>query len=224
MTALDFAPEELAAEGLQIAGVDRTTVGQHRPQQGSSPQPILHSDSDEFGTPDYIFKPLDAEFHFTLDVAASETNRKCPFYFSKAANALTQDWVESARRAGIPPVFWCNPPYSRGMVEAFVQKAYEESQRGATVVMLLPTRTEQPWFHDIVLPNAEIRFIRKRIRFVGGTTSARFPSMVAIFPKRRGVWGRSVVALDAKRREMSNAELSVMINTLPLVVEPRCVA
>lgn len=143
-------------------------------------------DTDELRTPDYIFKPLDAEFHFTLDAAASAANKKCRYYFGKSMNALAQEWVEYARALGVPPVFWCNPPYSRGHVEAFVRKAYEESRKGATVVLLLPARTEQPWFHEIVLPHAEVRFVRKRVAFEGGPhKNGRFASMVVIFPKRR---------------------------------------
>lgn len=218
MTALDFAPEELREEGLQLAGVDRTTVGQQRPQQGSaetteeherelSPQPTLTSKSDEFGTPDYIFKPLDAEFHFTLDAAASNENSKCSTWITKEMNALRWDWTRTGGAV------WVNPPYSRGNVEAFVQKAYEESQKGATVVMLLPARTEQPWFHDIVLPHAEVRFIRKRIQFVGGKQQARQAHFVAIFPKRRPI------ILTEK-----DPELRAMLNKIPRIREPRCVA
>jgi hypothetical protein len=44
-----------------------------------------------------------------------------------------------------------------------VRKAYEESLRGATVVMLLPCRTDTQWIE----PYAEIRWARGRIKFVG---------------------------------------------------------
>lgn len=148
----------------------------------------LDSASDEFATPDKIFKPLHEEFGFLLDAAASYKNAKISNYITKEENALTADWFERAIRYGAdgarPPAVWCNPPYSRGNVEAFVKKAEEESRKGLTVVLLLPARTEQPWFHDIVLKYAEVRFIRKRVKFIGGVTSARFPSLVAIFPNK----------------------------------------
>lgn len=171
---------------------------------------VLDSSSDEFGTPDYLYKPLDAEFHFEIDAAASPENTKCAQYFTKEDNALTLDWIRCAGSANVPPVFWCNPPYSRGNVEAFVKKAHEESQKGATVVMLLPARTEQSWFHDIVLKHAEVRFIRKRVTFVGGATSARFPSLVAIFPNRR----------ERKERAWQMAAHIAEVDTNP---ETRCV-
>ena len=60
----------------------------------------------------------------------------------------------------------------------------EESERGATVVMLLPARTDTKWFHEYVLGRAEIRFIRGRIKF-NGAQNAPFPSLLAIY-KRGG--------------------------------------
>jgi hypothetical protein len=62
-----------------------------------------------------------------------------------------------------------------------VRKAYEASLAGATVVCYLTSRTDTGWFHDFVLPHAEIRFIRGRERFVGATSGAPFPSLLAIF-------------------------------------------
>lgn len=171
---------------------------------------VLDSSSDEFGTPDYLYKPLDAEFRFEIDAAASPENTKCRHYLDHVDNAINTSWDKFARLVGAQPIFWCNPPYSRGNVAAFVKKAHEESQKGATVVMLLPARTEQSWFHDIVLKHAEVRFIRKRVTFVGGATSARFPSLVAIFPNRR----------ERKERAWQMAAHIAEVDTNP---ETRCV-
>lgn len=159
----------------------------------------LHADSDEFGTPLHIFNALNEEFHFTLDAAATSTNALLPNYITAEEDALKQDWGTFNRavpyspdnpipvtvRPGAKNVVFCNPPYSRGFVPAFVRKAYDESLKGVTSVLLIPTRTEQNWFHDIVLPYAEIRFVRGRIKFVGGKTTARQTHMIVIFPKRR---------------------------------------
>lgn len=156
--------------------------------------PKLDGKSDEFGTPDYIFKPLDDEFHFDIDVAASITNTKCPHFLTKEDDATREQlcWyrfglASDTTKPDYSRAAWCNPPYSRTLVEKFVEKAHAETQLHPrlTVVMLLPARTEQAWFHDIVLKYAEVRFVRKRVKFIGGETSARFPSLVAIFPKYR---------------------------------------
>ena len=56
---------------------------------------------------------------------------------------------------------------------------------GATVVMLLPARTDTRWFHDYIYGKAEVRFIRGRLKFGGSKNSAPFPSMVVIFGERK---------------------------------------
>ena len=78
---------------------------------------------------------------------------------------------------------FCNPPYGRE-IGRWVRKCYEESQRGATVVMLIPARTDTAWFHDYIYGKAEIRFIRGRLHFNESTSGAPFPSMIVIFKRK----------------------------------------
>ena len=74
-------------------------------------------------------------------------------------------------------VYWCNPPYGR-QIGKWVKKAAE---CGATVVMLLPARTDTAWFHNYILGKAEIRFLRGRLKFGDSKNSAPFPSMIVIY-------------------------------------------
>jgi len=75
---------------------------------------------------------------------------------------------------------YVNPPYNNQ--KAWVEKAYNESLKNKTCVMLLPARTDTRLFHDIILPFAkEIRFIKGRLRFEQYNNSAPFPSMIVIF-------------------------------------------
>lgn len=77
---------------------------------------------------------------------------------------------------------FCNPPYGRE-IGKWVAKAAREAEKGATVVLLLPARTDTAWFHDFLYGRAEIRFLRGRLRFcIDGIPgdAAPFPSMVAI--------------------------------------------
>lgn len=55
-----------------------------------------------------------------------------------------------------------------------------ETTRGATVVCLVPSRTDTEWFHEYAL-RGEIRFIRGRLKFNGAKNSAPFPSLLVIF-------------------------------------------
>lgn len=72
-----------------------------------------------------------------------------------------------------------NPPYGR-QIGRWVEKAYRESLRGATVVCLVPSRTDTAWWHNFC-SRAEIRFVRGRLRFSGAKKNAPFPSAVVIF-------------------------------------------
>lgn len=80
---------------------------------------------------------------------------------------------------------YCNPPYGRELPK-WVKKCYEESSH-ATIVMLIPARTDTSYFHDYIYHKAEIRFIRGRLKFNDGKLGAPFPSMVVIFRASQGV-------------------------------------
>lgn len=130
----------------------------------------------EIGTPDEIYLPLHEEFNFTFDLAASAQNTKCERYFSKENSALTQDWPRET--------CWLNPPYSRRVGE-WVEKAYLQSRKGSTVVMLLNSNTESSWYHDVAVPQAhEIRHLRWRIGFIKNgvkQVGGYHPSCVLVF-------------------------------------------
>lgn len=130
---------------------------------------LWSSAKEDWETPQVLFDELDAEFHFTLDAAANEHNAKCANFYSWGS--LHRPWEG---------VVWCNPPYSTKVGE-WVNKGYESSLSGATVVMLLYARTDTRWFHEFIYGKAEIRFIKGRVKFVGSQNSAPAPSMVVIW-------------------------------------------
>ena len=143
-----------------------------------SKQPLFSSVRTDWGTPQGFFDALNEEFHFTLDVCASNGNAKVVNYHAseELTSALAKPW---------DGVCWCNPPYGR-TIGQWMQKAWESSLRGATVVCLIPARTDTTWWHDYVMLAAEIRFIRGRLRFDDGGGTATFPSVVVIFRGRTG--------------------------------------
>ena len=75
-----------------------------------------------------------------------------------------------------------NPPYGR-QINKWIEKAYKESLKGATVVCLIPARTDTRYWWDYIFPYAEIRFIKGRIKFKkdGISAPAPFPSAIVIF-------------------------------------------
>ena len=72
-----------------------------------------------------------------------------------------------------------NPPYGREIGQ-WVKKAYDSALCGATVVCLLPARTDTAWWHDYA-EKGEIELLRGRLKFGGHTNSAPFPSAIVVF-------------------------------------------
>jgi phage N-6-adenine-methyltransferase len=129
----------------------------------------FESKRQDWETPDSIFLPLRKEFSFNLDVCASKENAKCLDYFDEEKDALSQHWVGTC---------WMNPPF--GNQGKWVKKAYEESREGATVVCLLPARTNTNWWHEYCL-KGEIRYIKGRPKFVGAKYGLPQPLAIVIF-------------------------------------------
>lgn len=127
------------------------------------------SQSDVWATPQDVFDALNAEFHFTIDVAANSENAKCERFFAADENGLKQSWVGER--------VFCNPPYSE--VATWIKKA--AISKAETVVMLIPARTDTKAWHRWIFGNAEVRFIKGRLKFNGHSNSAPFPSAVIIF-------------------------------------------
>jgi len=136
---------------------------------------LFTSLADDWATPKSLFDELDAEFGFTVDVCANEHNFKVANYFDIERDGLAQVW---------DGVVWMNPPYGR-TIKLWMQKAYQAWLSGATVVCLVPSRTDTAWWHDYAAKATEIRFIRGRVKFVSsdgsGDAPAPFPSAIVIF-------------------------------------------
>jgi site-specific DNA-methyltransferase (adenine-specific) len=121
---------------------------------------MFKSTHDNWSTPKNVYDELDKEFHFDCD--------PCPL---GGADGLEKEFGR---------VSFCNPPYSK--LKEWIKKCYEESIKGKTVVMLIPSRTDTIAFHDYVLKYAkEIRFVRGRLKFGGAKNSAPFPSAIVVF-------------------------------------------
>ena len=144
---------------------------------------MFSSKSNEWGTPQALFDKLNKTYGFTLDACATEENRKCEKYYTPQDDGLSKSW--KGERVFI------NPPY--GDISKWVKKAYDESTHNeATVVMLIPSRTDTKYWHDYIMEGASaIYFIRGRLKFnndQGITNSAPFPSVVVVFVSRKYLW------------------------------------
>jgi len=144
----------------------------------------LDKNSDEFGTPQDIFDELHEEFQFDYDACATSENAKLRSFGRKETNSLKINWF------GLR--VFCNPPYSRGNVKLFAEKAFEETSKNRKcmlAVLLIPTYTEREWFHRMKNSGrVDVRFFKKRIKFIGGETSARGNHMLMIFRRESDLW------------------------------------
>lgn len=119
--------------------------------------------------PDF-YAVYDHEFRFGLDAAASEYNHKCKAYLTIEDNSLEIDWLKAARHTKFGINIWLNPPYGRGIIQAFMQKCWETSQQGATVVALVHTTTDTRYWDDWVWDKAaEVRHVKGRLPFWSNT-------------------------------------------------------
>ena len=96
----------------------------------------------------------------------------------KRRDAFSQDWHQDAGDGAI----WLNPPYGKTIKE-WMKKADEESKKGATVVCLVPSRTDTAWFHDYCIHH-EVRYIRGRLKFGNAKNAAPFPSALIVMRKK----------------------------------------
>ena len=132
-----------------------------------------NTQTDVWATPQWLFDALDKEFGFTLDPCSDGKNQKCAKHYTSQENGLLRDW-------GTETVFM-NPPYSE--CDAWMRKAYGAAQEGATVVCLVPSRTDTDWWHRYAM-KGEVRLLRGRLRFGDAEANAPFPSAVVVFRPR----------------------------------------
>ena len=131
------------------------------------------SANQEWETPDNLFRAVHEMFHFTRDVCASESNTKCPSYWTETDSCLDKTW---------DGVNWMNPPYKA--MKQFIKKAYDERERAVTVC-LIPARTNTRWWHEYCM-NGEIWFICGRPKFKGCKHGLPQPLALVVFGREVG--------------------------------------
>jgi site-specific DNA-methyltransferase (adenine-specific) len=115
------------------------------------------SGKDIWCTPPKLFNDLNSLWNFTLDAACMKETALCKKYFTPDDNSLIQDWSTDT--------VWLNPPYSD--LKTWLGKAVQEYKRGATVVMLVPSRTDTIAFQNFAVPECScICFVKGRITFI----------------------------------------------------------
>lgn len=140
--------------------------------------------SGEWRTPPDLFARLNRRFQFDYDAFASHENALCTFYSTDSGTFFKggQSWTDNSFLPPIPAPenapddglsfpwtgwrVFMNPPYSRGLIEQCVEKAYNERDNAAIIVALIPAATETRWFQRYVLPHCHIDWLPKRVVFI----------------------------------------------------------
>jgi hypothetical protein len=81
-----------------------------------------------------------------------------------------------------------NPPYSRGNIDAFMRKAWNEWRMGnaTKVVALVRLDPSTSWFESFVHGKAaEVLMLDRRVRFVGATSGYPFPCCLVVYDNDR---------------------------------------
>ena len=127
---------------------------------------MLSTNVQAWRTPKDFYDEINKEFNFDFD--------PCPI--NEQFDGLNVEWGNSN---------YVNPPFKDK--NKWIIKSYQEWKKVKDVVMLFPVRgTDTKIFHEYVIGNAEIRFIKGRLVFDyangdKGKYPAPFPTMLLIF-------------------------------------------
>ena len=130
-------------------------------QDYSTPPEFLQALKNRLGIP-----------YFECDLAASIGNSVAPLMYTEEDNSLdpANSWKFGSGWS------FCNPPYAD--IRPWVRKAFEESRKGAHVVMLVPASVGSNWWSNWVHRGAMVWFLNGRLTFVGET--APYPKDTAV--------------------------------------------
>ena len=124
------------------------------------PAKVRHNTGNEewYTPPEYLEAARQVMGGFDLDPASSDEANElvgAATYFTKADDGLAQDWVGKV---------WLNPPYTTGVIDAFVSKLVASDATEA--ILLVNNSTDTGWFAlasststAMCLPTGRIRFI-----------------------------------------------------------------
>jgi site-specific DNA-methyltransferase (adenine-specific) len=150
------------------------------------------SERFDWGTPYDFFERLRRRFDLTVDVCATAANAVLPRFWSPEEDALSFAWIMERG--------FMNPPYGR---EIGRWTSHAAQQQTSLVCGLLPSRTDTAWWHNHVMTQADlVLLVRGRLRFVGASAGAPFPSAVVVWdvgrPRRHKGVGPRFGTMEAR--------------------------
>jgi len=125
------------------------------------------SKSDNWVTPDKVFNKIEKYFCIPRSILFDP----CPL--DPKWNGLEIEWDDFN---------FVNPPYTS--LTDFVSKSITQYKKHKTIVLLLPSKTDQLWFHELLSYNPQILWFLGRLKFVCARYSATQPHFLALLDGR----------------------------------------
>lgn len=151
--------------------------------------------SDEWGTPDWIFNPLNEQYKFTVDLAASKKNAKCKKYYSKEKSLFDNGKISSRE------VYWLNPPFSLAKQFFYIVNLFSFNIR--CVAIYKATNLETHTWQKVILNGASwVCFVTPRVNYVvNGKETKEVPFGSALIgwnvPPPKHDFGKVIVLREA---------------------------
>jgi phage N-6-adenine-methyltransferase len=129
----------------------------------SSPDSHRFVGENEWFTPDeYLNAAREVLGGIDLDPAThaiAQGRVKASAFFTAADDGLAHPW-----RGRV----WLNPPYARGLIDAFVLKLIDEVQAGrvSAAILLVHNYTDTAWFHAAIKACRVFCLLRGRVHFI----------------------------------------------------------
>jgi hypothetical protein len=130
----------------------------------------MSSDSEHWNTPDNVLELVRRVAAIGLDPCSNSTSRvkaAVEWQLERDGDSLQKEW----RSHGL---VFVNPPYGRAL-KPWATKMHYEGSFGASIIGLVPARTDTAWFEYLWSANA-LCFWYGRLKFSGAENSAPFPS------------------------------------------------
>jgi ParB family chromosome partitioning protein len=102
------------------------------------------------------------------------------------------EWFEQ-KRSGLDQTWrgnvFLNPPYTRGVIDKFVDKLVAERANFTQAIVLVDNRSDAAWFHRLCGIASAVALPKRRIGFYSDDPDARAPS----------VWGSAFIYVGDRR-------------------------
>lgn len=138
-------------------------------------KPLMSSKYDEWCTPDEVVDLLHKVGPIVLDPCSNTfAKTRASRSMMLPQDGLSVSWVNEG-------ITYVNPPYGSAQIK-WIKKARHEASLGASVLMLVPARTDTKVWHEEIFPYASSVLLWKgRITFAGAPHGAPFPSAIILF-------------------------------------------